>query len=264
MRTAPRFTRRAALGAGVGLLAAPALAQTPRDPARVRLVSGGADGATLLAGVAIDLSPGWKTYWRVPGDSGVAPRFDFSASRNLAAASVLFPAPERLSDGFGAILGYSRSVVLPVRVRPADPGRPVELALALDYGVCEQVCIPLRAAARERLGDGAPADRSRIAAAIARVPRPVAAGTAVSDLRLDREARVLSFTARLAGGARHAVVEGPPGVLVGLPRIDAYLDGAIRAVARLEPPPPGAAPAPGAITVVGDLLAVEETRSLDG
>jgi DsbC/DsbD-like thiol-disulfide interchange protein len=264
MRTALRFTRRAALGLGAGLLAAPALGQAPRDPARVRLVSGGADGAMLLAGVAIDLSPGWKTYWRVPGDSGFAPRFDFSASRNLAAASVLFPAPERMPDGFGAILGYSRSVVLPVRVRPADPGRPVELALALDYGVCEQVCVPLRAEARQRLGEGSAADRSRIAMSIARVPRPVAPGTAVADLRLDREARVLTFSARLAGGARHAVVEGPPGVLVGLPRIEPFPDGAIRAVARLDPAPPGAPPAPGTITVVGDLLAVEESRSLDG
>ena len=44
---------------------------------------GGADNGELLAGVQIRLEPGWKTYWRTPGDSGVPPSFDWSGSKNL-------------------------------------------------------------------------------------------------------------------------------------------------------------------------------------
>ena len=40
-------------------------------------------GDVHRAGIEIRLAPGWKTYWRYPGDSGVPPRFDFSGSRNV-------------------------------------------------------------------------------------------------------------------------------------------------------------------------------------
>src|SRR5947199_3721959 len=71
------------------LVAAPAHAAdssawdgTPRSA--VRLIAGGRlEGtATLRAGIEVRLAPGWKTYWRYPGDSGVPPRFDFSKSQN--------------------------------------------------------------------------------------------------------------------------------------------------------------------------------------
>src|SRR5215470_10497297 len=51
------------------------------------------------AGVEITLKPGWKTYWRYPGDSGVPPSLDFSGSQNLKAVTVLHPAPQRFPDG---------------------------------------------------------------------------------------------------------------------------------------------------------------------
>jgi DsbC/DsbD-like thiol-disulfide interchange protein len=44
----------------------------------VRLLAGSRSGAVLMGGIAFQLQPGWHTYWRNPGDSGVPPRFDFS------------------------------------------------------------------------------------------------------------------------------------------------------------------------------------------
>src|ERR1700750_1950381 len=58
----------------------------------VRLLAGSRSGAVLLGGIAFQLQPGWKTYWRNPGDSGVPPRFDFFQSDNVAAVTVLWPA----------------------------------------------------------------------------------------------------------------------------------------------------------------------------
>src|SRR5436309_5964048 len=54
----------------------------------VRLLAGSRSGTVLLGGVAIQLQPGWKTYWRTPGDSGVPPRFDFSKSENIEAVKI--------------------------------------------------------------------------------------------------------------------------------------------------------------------------------
>src|SRR5438270_13367762 len=58
----------------------------------VRVLAGSRSGAVLLGGIAIQLQPGWHTYWRTPGDSGVPPRFDFSKSENVEAVTVLWPA----------------------------------------------------------------------------------------------------------------------------------------------------------------------------
>src|SRR5262245_29639357 len=66
----------------------------------VRLIAGGRseDAATLRAGIELRLAPGWKTYWRYPGDSGIPPRFDFDKSRNVKSVTVRWPAPQRLAD----------------------------------------------------------------------------------------------------------------------------------------------------------------------
>src|ERR1700753_1743679 len=64
----------------------------------VRLLAGSRSGAVLLGGVAFQLQPGWKTYWRTPGDSGVPPRFDFSKSDNVEAVTILWPAPTKFDD----------------------------------------------------------------------------------------------------------------------------------------------------------------------
>ena len=100
------------------------------------------DAGTLRAGIEIKLQPGWKTYWRYPGDTGVPPRFDFAGSDNLGTAKVLYPAPHSFSDEAGTSIGYKDSVIFPVHVTPRDPSKPVTLTLKIDYAVCEKLCIP--------------------------------------------------------------------------------------------------------------------------
>src|SRR5271168_2329541 len=70
-----------------------------------RLIAGStvktANATFLRAGVEIKLDPGWKTYWRDPGDSGVPPTLDFTGSSNVKSVAVLWPAPELFPDGAG-------------------------------------------------------------------------------------------------------------------------------------------------------------------
>src|SRR5271156_4567211 len=85
----------------------------------VRLLAGSRSGSVLLGGIGFQLEPGWKTYWRTPGDSGVPPRFDFSKSDNVEAVTILWPAPTKFDDGAGGFsLGYHDQVVLPLRIGP--------------------------------------------------------------------------------------------------------------------------------------------------
>src|ERR1700704_4071915 len=114
----------------------------------VRLLAGSRSGAVLLGGIAIQLEPGWKTYWRTPGDSGVPPRFDFSKSDNVEAVTVLWPAPKKFDDGAGGTaLGYKQQVVLPLRIVGKNAEKPVTLRAHVSYAVCDKLCIPVEAQA---------------------------------------------------------------------------------------------------------------------
>jgi DsbC/DsbD-like thiol-disulfide interchange protein len=112
--------------------------------AKVRLVAAGIDAdGRLAAGIEIAIEPGWKTYWRTPGDAGIAPVIDFSASTNVAGRVLVeFPVPHRVDDGYAAINVYQDRVVLPVTAALLDPNAATRLVLSLDIGVCAEICVP--------------------------------------------------------------------------------------------------------------------------
>jgi DsbC/DsbD-like thiol-disulfide interchange protein len=122
----------ATIVAGINLAAAADASAWDGDArSGIRLIGGAetTDGGSRLlrAGLEIRLSPGWKTYWRYPGDSGVPPNFDFGKSENVKSVNVLWPAPQRLADSEGVTIGYKTGVVFPLKVVPQDPDKPVIL-----------------------------------------------------------------------------------------------------------------------------------------
>ena len=144
----------------------------------VRLIGASARNGELRAGIEIKLQPGWKTYWRYPGDSGVPPRFDFSGSDNLRAAKVSWPAPHAFTDETGTSIGYKGAVVFPLRVTPRQAGKPVTLRMKIEYAVCEKLCIPAEGRAELTLGGAGTAYDSALADAEAQVPQSVGAKAA--------------------------------------------------------------------------------------
>lgn len=170
--TMPFMKRRELLLAALGLSAFPFAAHAGTGPHySARLIGGERAGSTWRAGLDITLDKGWKTYWRMPGDAGVPPQFDWSRSRNVKSATVLWPAPHRFADKGGETVGYKDRVVFPVDVVAEDPGQPIELALDAFLGVCEIICIPVKLELSLVQSEPTPADASLIAAFAARVPQ---------------------------------------------------------------------------------------------
>jgi DsbC/DsbD-like thiol-disulfide interchange protein len=198
----------AAAGAALGA-ASSATPWTASTNSKVRLVAGTpGDGGSggLLAGVQLRMDPGWKTYWRNPGDSGVPPSFDWTGSKNLKSAEVLYPAPHRFDDAGGTAIGYGDDVLFPVRLAPEREGEPIELKLAFAYGLCKDLCIPNEV----RLSLELPADTGKgealiLNAALAQVPKPAGAGLLPAvhgvEVNLDGDAPGLVVDAVFGAGA---------------------------------------------------------------
>jgi DsbC/DsbD-like thiol-disulfide interchange protein len=202
-------------------------------------------GRVIRAGVEIKLKPGWKTYWRYPGDSGVPPVLTFFQSENVKAVTVLYPAPMRFADGGGgSSIGYKGGVVLPLRVVPHDAAKPAMLRLKLDYAACEKICVPAHAQLELALTGGDSALEAAVGAAEARVPKPAEIGgrEVLSIRAVHREAgagkpRIVVDVAAPAGAAVALFAEGPTaewalplpepvaGAPAGLQRFAFALDG---------------------------------------
>lgn len=148
--------------------------------AEARLIASGVDDTgKLAAAIEIVLPPGWKTYWRNPGDAGVVPVIDFSGSVNSTATEVAFPVPQRDDDGFAVTNIYRDRVTLPVSAAVADRTKPVELSAKLTIGVCDEICVPDEIAVHLAVpvGEKDAAAAGAIAAARALIPGPAEAGT---------------------------------------------------------------------------------------
>lgn len=223
----------ALMAAAVALMPAPVQAASQASVAtqwvslhgaRVRLVAGPAagDAKAYLAGVEVELAEGWKTYWRMPGDAGVPPMFDWAKSINTAAITVLYPAPMRLQEPAAQTVGYKSSVMFPVEVKPLDPARPVVLDLQMDLGICRDICIPGEVQLSLTIPPSGLAGASPVKAWRERVPRPQALrGAGDPELKgvtatLDGPAPRLLVEVAFPGGAKDAdvFIEAPDGLYV--------------------------------------------------
>ena len=186
------------------------------DHSTVRLVDGGIMDGRRLTGVDIRLGEGWKTYWRVPGDSGTPSVFDWSRSRNLKRATVLWPVPARYADlETGETIGYKERVVFPVIVEPEDPTSPVVLHLVMDYALCNEMCVPARAEVEHVLTPaGGGEDAELVRRWLERVPGPPREDFRVVDVRVRKAERRPRLFVTVRGDGlderTEIFVEGPP------------------------------------------------------
>lgn len=101
-------------------------------------------------GLRIRHDPHWHTYWRNPGDSGLATRLNLEGPEGLEVGDLQWPRPERFLIAPLASYGYESEVLLPVPVRvPAHwVGQRVEFRAEASWLMCRDVCIPGEATLR--------------------------------------------------------------------------------------------------------------------
>ena len=163
-----------------------------------------ADGMPLLAWEA-KLAPGWKTYWRSPGEAGLPVRI----SQDGTDIDILFPVPERF-ELFGLeTYGYSHAVLLPFRPLSVSDGG---VSVSASFMVCKDICVPFDATydvPASALGaDFSPHD-IRVSTWMEKVP--ARAGDGGAGLAID--------SVRVAGpvGRQHVVVDAHADAMLTAP-----------------------------------------------
>ena len=204
-----------------------AAAAQPVQHVEARLFSPLADaGAGPVVPVAVELkiADGWKTYWRTPGDAGLAPVFDWAGSVNVAETQVRWPAPHRFTAFDLDNFGYGDKVVFPVDITSAEAGKPVALSLKLDLLVCGDICVPETHTLSLSLPEGsgaASADEALYKEALQKIPAPTGEGFVLRDawLDVDHENRtILTVRAQAAaapGRGADLFVENAAGIIFG-------------------------------------------------
>ncbi len=171
------------LGAAVGAAqAAPrgedlVKAELLAEPSAVKL------GEPFTVGVKLTMAPHWHTYWRNPGDSGLATEIKWTLPDGAKAGPIQWPVPERIPVSHLVNYGYEGETVLLTEITPPanlSPGGPITLKADVSYLVCERECIPgeaslsilLPVAGASEDGKPEPADKALFDAARAKLPTP--------------------------------------------------------------------------------------------
>jgi thiol:disulfide interchange protein len=102
-------------------------------------------GEEILLGVHQRIIPHWHTYWKNPGDSGIATVIDWTLPQGASAGDILWPTPGRHSLGPVTNYGYEHEITLPSKVKiPTDakPGSTFTADAAVEWLVCREECLP--------------------------------------------------------------------------------------------------------------------------
>ena len=250
-----------------GLAGAAAGPWVEKDQLRLRLIGGaevqGAPDRVFL-GLQYELEPGWKIYWRSPGDAGFPPALDWAGSENLAQADMLWPVPHRFSLFGLETFGYGKEIVFPIEAALSDPAQGAVLKAEVDYLVCEEICIPYSDELSLQLPSGGgsdPGTTSLIQEYLGQVPDDGSRdglSLNVAELTGAREESRLLVTvaSNLAFANPDVLVEGPPAFSFSKPEVSLSDDGK---VAKFEV---AAHAGPGAGVLEGKMLTLTVTDGL--
>lgn len=215
----------------LGLLAPlPAIAQSQSDAlseaASVDLLTGWRQSnGTHMAAVKVTLKPGWKTYWRAPGDSGIPPQLGLAGSNNLQSYRIHWPRPEVFDVLGSRVIGYKGELVLPIEFTPDANGRDIDIRVHLELGVCRDICLPVSVKLTGTLAASDTNKSALITDALANRATPASASTLKSiDCSLEPYAEGFHLTVKMKMSASG---DGGEVVVFEFPNRDVWISEAV-------------------------------------
>ena len=104
------------------------------------------DGANsiILLGLKVTLSPGWKIYWRNPGDAGLPPVIKWNNANKTQSLKLLFPSPIRFDFYDIETFGYENEVIFPIEIKNLGDNKILSGNLDFSAQVCSKICVPVK------------------------------------------------------------------------------------------------------------------------
>ncbi|ARV73016.1 protein-disulfide reductase DsbD family protein [Vibrio campbellii] len=96
---------------------------------------------TLTGYLDVKLTGDWKTYWRSPGEGGVAPSISWEKSQNLTKVDWQWPYPKKYELLGIETLGYKGDTVFPMTLHVEDMNKPVTIDATLTLSSCTTICV---------------------------------------------------------------------------------------------------------------------------
>jgi len=156
------IVRRMLFLAAAGWALSTFVARSAESHTRASLV---ADLATLApgdsfdVGIRLEMEPGGHTYWKDPGDSGLATSVSWELPKGFVAAPLRWPKPKVFKEGGLVAYGYENEVVLLARITAPreglSMGRTIVLRAKVEWLECKESCVPGSAALSRTLRVGA-------------------------------------------------------------------------------------------------------------
>lgn len=155
----------------------------------VRLVSavtGTGDLEELPLGLEFRLAPGWKIYWRTPGEAGLPPTLDLQlANGDAVQHEINWPVPKRFNAFGFDNFGYENAIILPVTLTGHLKGAAIQIVGQMEALVCANICVPLAGEVGLTIADGQ-ATPSSLAMQIARYKAKVPRSGGASIIAVER------------------------------------------------------------------------------
>ena len=167
------------------------------DQVRAELVVHAAQGLTsgqpAWLGLRLRHAAHWHSYWKNPGDSGMATTLRWALPDGVTAGEIEWPTPKRLPVAPLINYGYEGDVLLPVPLTlPANfRAAALDVKLHAQWLVCKDQCIPQSGdfALSIASGAGVPAHMAHASAfANARVALPRASAGVDAQARIEGQA----------------------------------------------------------------------------
>ena len=98
----------------------------------------------LLSGLKINLKPGWKIYWKNPGDAGLPPELNWEKVDNINNVDFLFPKPKRFNFFGIDTFGYEGEIVFPLKIYRNNSQEIIKGYLEFNAQICKKICIPIK------------------------------------------------------------------------------------------------------------------------
>ncbi len=114
------------------------------ETSKLRLISPYSQNSSknITIGLEYQMEPGWKTYWKSPGDGGFAQNISWENSPNISNIKILWPTPIEFQILGVASLGYKDNVTFPLEIEIENEFQDVNIDLHVNYLICKEVCIP--------------------------------------------------------------------------------------------------------------------------